>query len=126
MALKPKTPAAAPVEEKPVDQVAQAPEPTEPAPAPAEPAPAPEQAKEPEKEPEQEPEQPASDRPKTIAEIVKELEASHGEFVFVTNDRKTAFRQASTDLWIQGGERKQLMNDGWLRNQVAARLFSAE
>ena len=52
-----------------------------------------------------------------------EEEAEKPAFVVVANVRKTAFRQPSTGLWIQGGEVKHLANDGWLENHVNARLF---
>lgn len=46
------------------------------------------------------------------------------KFVEVTNNTEVDFRQPSTNLWISAGETKDLRNDGWLENQVKARLLS--
>lgn len=41
----------------------------------------------------------------------------------VENLRPTAFMQASTGKWIQGGATENLLDDGWLENHVKAKLL---
>lgn len=43
--------------------------------------------------------------------------------VEVENLRPTAFMQASTGKWIQGHSTETLLDDGWLENQVKAKLL---
>lgn len=43
--------------------------------------------------------------------------------VKVLNVRKVSQRQPSTGLWIDENEEAYLLNDGWLRNQVRAKLL---
>lgn len=109
------SPAAAPAAAEPAPAAAPA---AEPAPAPAEPAPAaPAAAAE-------EAKAPVDPTANTGPDAVLRMADSEGELVTVTNLRKTSFRQHSSTLWIDGSETKKLVNDGWLQNQVAARLFS--
>jgi hypothetical protein len=110
------SPAAAPAAAEPAPAAAPA---AEPAPAPAEPAPAAPAAAAAE-----EAKAPVDPTANTGPDAVLRMADSEGELVTVTNLRKTSFRQHSSTLWIDGSETKKMVNDGWLQNQVAARLFS--
>lgn len=41
----------------------------------------------------------------------------------VENLRTTSFMQPSTGKWIKGGQTENLLDDGWLENQVKAKLL---
>lgn len=43
--------------------------------------------------------------------------------VKVLNLRQTDFRQHSSGRWIKAGQEEYLLNDGWLRNHVRAKLL---
>lgn len=46
------------------------------------------------------------------------------KLVLVENLTHTAFRQHSTGKWIYGKSTQHLLNDGWLTNQIEAKLMA--
>lgn len=64
------------------------------------------------------------ERLRQVAEAKGQEADEQSKFIEVTNVSKVDWRQPSTGMWISSGETKDLRNDGWLRNQLAARLFT--
>lgn len=63
---------------------------------------------------------------KAAAEGTKLLKKDTPQLVSVKNLRQTSFRQPSTGFWIGANETKFLLDDGWLANQIRAKLMRKE